>query len=375
MREKNQRPCDRRLLARNRFSPRSFTGVPWTALCALCALCALWIFTGISPVQAQEIRLGRMLSGDTNAEEGPPVDRIVLPIGPVDRTGATSRDNPCGPYAITALANFNGKQAEFEDVAQRVTANTKIGIGPVEMMRAILSFEYTISARNDGALEDIVSAIRVGNPVVLLVDTGENEPHWALVKGFETEDEKPTFFYTEDTFFASRYRNEHGDSPDGAKIEADQLVKYWDSPIFPDLAGGLVNWATGYKRYMIICHRDGQGSDDIPLDSVSPASLLYVGVTDFLKGARDRSVMGSLRGLTEASIAAVAGFHHVVFSTIRRVGEMVDGFGEWLADVGGPAGTILGLPFQAVGTVVETIGGGLAGLTRVGLGFASRLLG
>lgn len=329
-----------------------------------------------SPAGAADMEILEVQNVGGGSEKRTEVKKVILPLRAVPREDyASNRENPCGPYAITAILRFAGKNADFHEIARRMTPNDTIGSGLTTLMRELLKGGLRVASKSQAGRDEIVKAIDAGNPVIALVDA-TGVPHWATVKGYEMKGDEVEAFYLEDTAFAWSERRRGGDDlADGYRMEIGEFAKIWHTPLWPDTLGGIASRAAGYGNTMIVAHLDGGGSSDIPLLAVNPASALSTGLLDAWIGIRDRSFGRTLGGIGQFASGLLMIGPHAVGAGLDFVGKKFSDVGNWMSDNWGPAGTLLGLPARGVGGGLSLVGRGVKNVTKGALGIASRIFG
>ena len=109
----------------------------------------------------------------------------------------------CGPFAIASALDAHGHSLDNSTFADLVTLDPEgNGTSPDTVMGYLKKF-FHVTARSQASVSELIQHLDKGLPVLIVVEV-EDDPHWALVTGYETDhDNNPVSWTLTDNGFVN----------------------------------------------------------------------------------------------------------------------------------------------------------------------------
>lgn len=277
----------------------------------------------------------------------------ILP-GYEDQSVSIDGDNYCGQFAMSTVFKGLGIAKDPQQVYKDTNPRGIFTAPPV-----IVSYlnKNGVPARqvNGASIEDIVTRIDAGKPVMLLVDSGDGVPHWINVYGYTRDaDGKIASFRMRDSYWGTRK---------GHEMTVADLIKAWKSPFGDTLAAS----ATDYKNVLIDI---GNGSRPRSPFSTATEDNIASGLNNVVTGYTNRDwgqLAGGATKLVTGLAPAVLG---LTSKFSRKLGESMTSWGteRWNSGgignrIAGGSAVVTGQVIKAASWVGQTVSDGLSSVS------------
>jgi hypothetical protein len=201
--------------------------------------------------------------------------------------------------------------------------------------------------KNKASVKNIAKRIDDGNPVMVLVDSGDGIPHWVCITGYDTDDSG--------NIVSLRMRDSYWGTNGPHTMSIADFEKAWNSPFGKGTLSNLV----GYSNVLI----DNYGTcapDSTP--AIYPGSFdtatednMASGINDVVTGWKNHSVAQVIGGASKLVIGLPSAITGVVSNFADKQSQNLISWGETKMDEGGLGNKIIGGAALATGVVTNSI--------------------
>lgn len=289
----------------------------------------------------------------TTVTAAPAETSKILP-GYEDQSVSIDGDNYCGQFAMSTVFKGLGIAKDPQQVYKDTNPRGIFTAAPV-----IVSYlnKNGVPARqvNGASIEDIVTRIDAGKPVMLLVDSGDGTPHWINIYGYtRSADGKIASFRMRDSYWGTR---------SGHEMAVADLIKAWKSPFGETLAAS----ATDYRNVMVDIGNGGKPQSPF---ATATEDNIASGINNVVTGYTNRD-WGQLAGGATKLITGLA--PAVLGLTSKFTGKLGTSMAAWGTErwnsggignkIAGGSAVVAGKVIKAASWVGQTVSDGLSSVS------------
>ncbi|MGM0601242.1 MAG: C39 family peptidase [Candidatus Rifleibacteriota bacterium] len=269
-------------------------------------------------------------------------------------------NNYCGQFAMTSVLNGMGLPAGAQDV-YKDTNPSGIFTSPPTVVEYLRMNGVDASQKHNASVADIIKKIDEGKPVLVLMDSGTNVPHWVNIYGYKTDSQgNITSLVMRDSYWGTKK---------GHEMEIDRFKELWGAPLGTKVAGNL----SGYKNLMINIGETGEPQKAPHLFNfnfwTATEDNISSGINDTVTGFKNMSPTQLAGGLTKCILGIPGAASGIAGNAFSSMGSKMtdwgknkfreDGIGNKLLGgasiVGGGVAKAAGLVNKAVGNVASGV--------------------
>ncbi len=256
-------------------------------------------------------------------------------------------DNYCGQFAMTTALNGMGIPAAG-DTVYKMTNPAGIFTGPSTIVEYLRMSGVDASSKHNASIEDIIKKLDDGKPVITLVNSSGNVPHWICITGYDVDSNgkvkslsmRDSYWGTKSTF----------------SMEVGDFMKKWEAP----LGNGFLSGVAGYKNLMIDIAGTAEKAFSPPLFTnnfwTATEDNMAAGINDTVTGFKRLSPTQLAGGVLKLGIGIPGAVTGVVSNGLSKVGSIASDWGKTKWNEGGTLNKVIGGAAVVGGTAAKVVG-------------------
>jgi ElaB/YqjD/DUF883 family membrane-anchored ribosome-binding protein len=279
--------------------------------------------------------------------------------------------NYCGQFAMTSVLNGMGLPADAQEV-YKDTNPSGIFTAPPTVVEYLRMNGVDANQKHNASVADIIKKIDEGKPVMVLMDSGSNVPHWVNIYAYKTDSQgNITSLVMRDSYWGTNK---------GHEMKIDRFKELWNAPLGTKLAGNL----SGYKNLMINIGETGTPQKAPHLFNfnfwTATEDNISSGINDTVTGFKNMSPTQLAGGLTKCILGIPGAASGIAGNAFSSMGSKMtdwgknkfreDGIGNKLL---GGASIMGGGVAKAAGWVNKAVGNVASGVASAAGNFVKKL--
>jgi hypothetical protein len=198
--------------------------------------------------------------------------------------------NCCGQFAMTLVLNSMGIETDGNEIFED-TNPAGIFTAPSTLVTALQERGVEAKQKHNASIDDIKAKIDAGKPVIVLVDCGDNCPHWICITGYDTD--------KEGNITSIRMRDAYWGTKSVEQMDIEEFKQRWAKP----LGTGALGACTRYKNLMVDIDgkRDPNKGPSIFPNNIFTSTEDNIGgaLNDVVTGWKNKNIGSVLGGATK----------------------------------------------------------------------------